>query len=399
MRKTIALSLLACLVALLIGECLARLVVTVGDDVAHSRQSAEERWLQYAPDLGWVRKPGFKGEVGGAEREFDAAGYFTVDSAQLAASGRKRVIFIGDSNTFGFGAATAESFAEVAERRLGDINAINLGVVGYSSYQGRIVLEKALPLLKPDLVVVSFNFNDRRYVRRADARDGPEEYARTYRSSRSLLTHVTGILEYSHLFRGLRRLLLAAGLLRRPPSEADVTALVPRVDEESYRRNLTQIAHDARVAGVPVIFILLRDDPLQSDHLRKGIASLRHGDYDQAIAYLQSAVRARQMFADLARLYLVRALEAKGDSVGAKEARLERSFYDSFSGGRVIRLDTDYNDIMRAVARENDVEVVDGASLLEQHPEDFVDFCHFNADGHRRLGELLAQRIAATLHR
>jgi len=279
------------------------------------------------------------------------------------------------------------------------VDVINLGLLGYSSYQGLIVLRKVLPTIKPDLVVVSFNFNDRRYVLQSSARDGPEEFGRVYKSSRSIVASAARALDYSHLFRGLRRVLLAAGLLRRPPAEADVTALVPRVDEESYRRNLNQIARDAKAANVPVLFVLLRDDPLQSDHLRKGIGSLRRGDLEKAIAYLQSAVRSRQMFSDVARLYLSKALEEKGDRARAAQTRIVRSFYESFSGGRVIRLDTDYNDIMRAVALENGIEVVDGASLLEQHPEDFVDFCHFAAPGHRRLGELLAERIAATVRR
>jgi lysophospholipase L1-like esterase len=77
--------------------------------------------------------------------------------------------------------------------------------------------------------------------------------------------------------------------------------------------------------------------------------------------------------------------------------RQARSNYDSFRGGQLVRLDTEYNDIMRDVARETGSELVEGADVLEQEPLDFIDNCHFNTDGHRRLGELLARRIGDKL--
>ena len=184
--RTIVLSGLATLIVLLALEMLARIAGTVVQDFAPTGTASATNWLKYSPDLGWVRRPGFKGHAGLADREFDAAGYFAVDSRQIAGStGRKKVVFLGDSNTFGFGTPTADSFVEVADRLLPDVDMINLGVVGYSSYQGRLTLEKHLPLLKPDLVVVSFNFNDRRYVAPPDEVDSQQEFQRVYHASES----------------------------------------------------------------------------------------------------------------------------------------------------------------------------------------------------------------------
>ena len=103
------------------------------------------------------------------------------------------------------------------------------------------------------------------------------------------------------------------------------------------------------------------------------------------------------MFSEVARLYLARAYEAKGDKAKAAEVAVSRSVYRSFSGGTLIRLDTDYNDIMREVAAGSHVALLDGAKVLEERPSAFIDFCHFNADGHRRLGEALAGRISEIL--
>lgn len=396
--RTIFLSALATMIVLLALEMLARIVDTVAQDVASTKTLSSTNWLRYSPDLGWERRPGFKGSAGLADREFDAAGYFAVDSRQITDSaGRKRVVFLGDSNTFGFGTPTADSFVEVADRLLPDVDMINLGVIGYSSYQGHLTLEKHLPLLKPDLVVVSFNFNDRRYVAPPDEVDSQQEFQRVYRASESTLAATVRALNTSYLYRGLGRLLRWIGVLPKPVTEVKITLLKPRVDEASYRRNLTLIAQSARRAGIPVLFMLLRDDPMLSEHLRLGIASLGRHDYDKAIAYLNSVVRSRTMFSELARVYLAEAYEAKGDSAKAAETAVINSVYRSFSGGTLIRPDTDYNDIMRQVAEEYGMPLLDSAAVLEKQPSVFIDFCHFNAEGHRLLGTQLASRISGIL--
>src|SRR5438309_2149502 len=119
------------------AEGLARLAGTVSADLARSRETAPETWLAYSPTLGWERRPGFRGEIAGVQREFDVDGYVSAGSPRLASGGNaRRVLFFGDSNTFGFGVAAEEAFAQQVERRVPGIAAINLGVIGYSSYQG-----------------------------------------------------------------------------------------------------------------------------------------------------------------------------------------------------------------------------------------------------------------------
>jgi lysophospholipase L1-like esterase len=103
------------------------------------------------------------------------------------------------------------------------------------------------------------------------------------------------------------------------------------------------------------------------------------------------------MFSDLARVYLAQAHEAKGDKAKAADVVISREFYRSFSGGTPIRLDTVYNDIMRQVAAQHHVTLVDGAGALNAQPSVFIDYCHFNEDGHRRIGELLADRVSVML--
>src|SRR5258706_2543142 len=213
---------IATLAVLAGAEGLARLAGTVSGDLARSRETTPESWLAYSPTLGWERRPGFRGEIAGAQREFDADGYVSVDSPQIANGGdARRVLFFGDSNTFGFGVAAEEAFAQQVERRVPGVSAINLGVIGYSSYQGLFAVKKYLPVLKPDLIVVSFNFNDRRYVTQAAEADGPAAFERSYAAS-GALGHIAHALEYVHLYRTLRRVLQSVGLVPSPTARGDV---------------------------------------------------------------------------------------------------------------------------------------------------------------------------------
>ncbi len=204
--------LFLCVVALLAVEAAARVAYTFHRDLTNSDGAASLRtWFVYSPVLGWERKPGYKGPVSLDAREFDASGYLTVDSKQVTDSTAKRVVFIGDSNTMGYGVPTDASFVEVVDRLLPGVDTINLGVLGYSSYQGRVALDKYLPLLKPDLVVVSFNFNDRRYVV-GPSQDGPETFDRVYRSSQGAGTAVRQLLDGLYAFRATRQIMRGAGL-------------------------------------------------------------------------------------------------------------------------------------------------------------------------------------------
>jgi lysophospholipase L1-like esterase len=394
--KDILKGLLVSIVVLLLVEALGRVVKTVNQDIAYKKVLASEEWFVYSPTLGWERKPGYRGVVEGlTDRDFDGAGYFAIDSKQITDTTKKKIIFIGDSSTFGYGVPTQSSFVEVVEELLTDVNTINLGVNGYSSYQGRVSLDKYLPLLKPDLVVASFNFNDRRYVLPPDTIDSAETFEKVYRFSVSAGPRVAEFLEISYFFRALRRAMTAIGLLSRPVRDVRVDALKPRVDEDAYRRNLSHIAEKTKRLGIPLIFLLLKDNPIESHYLKEGIEKLKRSD-KMAIEDLIVAVGG-YMFSDLARIYLAKAYQAQGITEKAAEVVISRSPFRSLHGGHPVRLDTVYNDIMRQVASDYAVELVDGAKVLDEHPYVYIDFCHFNVEGHRRVGELLASRISQIL--
>jgi hypothetical protein len=73
-------------------------------------------------------------------------------------SGAKRVLAIGDSFTYGWGVDGEDSWPKVMERELRrgglDIEVANLGAPGAGPREYAALAERAIPLLRPDLIVV-----------------------------------------------------------------------------------------------------------------------------------------------------------------------------------------------------------------------------------------------------
>jgi len=80
--------------------------------------------------------------------------------------GEQRVLFIGDSITFGFMLEDGERIAQQAQTALNDENTdrkvrcINAGVSGYATWQELDLLRELAPVIKPDVVVLQFCIND-----------------------------------------------------------------------------------------------------------------------------------------------------------------------------------------------------------------------------------------------
>jgi lysophospholipase L1-like esterase len=380
-------------------EMLARVGSTLVSDLEQlrSQKSYEPTaWFRYSPVMGWENRPGFKGKSDDQiDREFDAQGVLKLNSNEERAS--HPVLFLGDSNTFGYGVPTGNGFPEVIERLLPGVKTMNLGVVGYTSYQGRKTLEKYLAQIHPAAVVASFNFNDRRGVA-AGEEDGPVHFQKVYDSSRNPIRSLNGDFGFLYFYRGLgaimqRVKLLSAKDLHHEP----VDKLRPRVDELHYRENLTAIISLTRRAGVPLVFVLLRDNPLQSGYLKHGIERQANGDYEAAIEDFGVPILANGMHADLARMYQARAYRAMGNNKESAAVLREGERVVWMLGGRPIRPDWEYNNIMQELAREYNIDLVDAASLLEKDPYVYIDFCHFDSAGHRKVAELLATHLAEAL--
>lgn len=76
-----------------------------------------------------------------------------------------RILFMGDSSVFGWRTSHENSFPGLLQRYLSElqpdrrIEVINAGVIAYSSYQGRLELDRWLAF-DPDVALFSFGWND-----------------------------------------------------------------------------------------------------------------------------------------------------------------------------------------------------------------------------------------------
>jgi lysophospholipase L1-like esterase len=389
--KDLLWGLLTAALVLLVLEGFARIAHTI---ISNLNDSKEPEWYVYSPDMGWEPKPNFKGSVYGVYREFDSDGYLSVDAPRNLDKDKVKVLFLGDSNTFGVTAPTESTFAQQLEKLMPNVTSINLGVPGYTSFQGyRRFLNQGLKV-QPDIVVISFNFNDRRYVLRQEDVDALSFQART-RHER--LTYITDSLRASYLYRTIHLMFKKLNIGRNIENETvRLDKLPSRVDPASYRENLVRMVEVARSRNIRVMFLLLKDNPVQTHYLTSAIELLDKSQFRTAAEYLKVTDYSQPWFSSLARLYMAKIYRLQGRTEEA-DTLLTVTPTRSLHGGSPIYLDKEYNEIMKDVAQEYEVAVVDAARALEKSPSDYVDFCHFNTEGHRKIAHLLHARLEKLL--
>jgi lysophospholipase L1-like esterase len=175
--------------------------------------------------------------------------------------GAIRIVCLGDSVTFGFRVPVVwpdkptqydpewVPFSMLLEKQLKEANpdrqidVVNMAVPGYTSQQGLAWLRRDLDRLKPDLLVVSFGWND------ASLSDVPDRAAVNTSwpafGTRWLIDHSQA---FAHATRWLRSRQLDEK--NPPPSRGRPQA---RVSQEEYLANLLGIEQLARQHGAAVI--------------------------------------------------------------------------------------------------------------------------------------------------
>jgi lysophospholipase L1-like esterase len=380
-------------------ESCARVLITARNDLSGGSTNADApSGFVLSGDLGWERRPGFEGEsAGGIIRAFDSEGFKAHDTVQVADRRTPHVLAIGDSVTFGWGVPPESSFVEVVDRALPNASVINLALSGYSSFQGYRSLVRYGDRFRPAAILASFNFNDRRAVPAPDV-DSAARFARLAeggRPSRMAMTMAT-VADTLYLARGLRSVLRHVGAI---PDERliDIRDLEARVPPESYRDNLRKIAKYGRARGVPVIFLLLKDNPAYGAVLREGVHSLEAGDLDRAVRAFRTAMSLGPYYPELSRKYLVEAYRRMANTEAVDATAPIPPPANTLDGGPPYYLDTDYNAIMIEVAREFDLAVIDARPALDADPLVFFDICHPDARGHERIAARVLEAFGELL--
>ena len=117
-------------------------------------------------DLGWKFRPNARDIWGGVEVRINGKGLRGPERPYEKPAGTKRILYLGDSVTFGYKLSRwRDGFPFVVESNLdsaltGPVETVNAGVGGYSPWQQRVYLANEGIKYNPDLVVLAFVLND-----------------------------------------------------------------------------------------------------------------------------------------------------------------------------------------------------------------------------------------------
>ncbi|MHC4945004.1 MAG: SGNH/GDSL hydrolase family protein [Planctomycetota bacterium] len=216
----------------------------------------------------------------------NSQGFRGLEVAPAKPPGKKRILCLGCSVTFGL--AEPLSYADLLEQQLNReartprFEVLNLGVPGYSTFQGLRLLERACTQYKPDLITWLFGWNDHWLHGGLPDKEQnpPSSIASTFRKSRIIqfLEYLLGVFKEKPLYR------------KTGPGDF-------RVSLEDYRSNLKKAVGLCRQNDVEILFITAptsirrkADAPeyLKRDGLMAGAEDLPalHASYNHALLQL-----------------------------------------------------------------------------------------------------------------
>ena len=216
----------------------ANLVVTIGfEGLNEILEPDPERFWRLRPNI----TKRLEGEIAGSRQisffvSTDKHGHRR--TAELS-SAAHTVLFLGDSCTFGVGVDDDQTFASLLQDRLPATRCLNAGVPGYSAFQGRRLLESVSNTDPPNVVVVSFLFNDNsQWDQLSDS-----EHAAVLDSVAARLARHSRFAAAFSTLKGQR--VTAADKARRP-----------RLTDEEYFDELEKIVERCGQLGSRTIFLI-----------------------------------------------------------------------------------------------------------------------------------------------
>jgi lysophospholipase L1-like esterase len=226
----------------------------------------------FTPDreLGWRMRPGAEGEWGGVRVRVNERGLRGPLVPLERSPGTHRLLFLGDSVTFGFGIERTEEVfpfrvGRDLERELAaPVEVVNAGVGGWSPWQELAFLEREGLDYRPDGVVIGFVLNDvtekLALVRYGGTHEG-WQLARTARGTLDRWLSMSALATLAREGAALLRFGSDVRLGAQAVETADVRRLV--LEPESFPRawritleSVGRIAERARRRDVPCLLVI-----------------------------------------------------------------------------------------------------------------------------------------------
>jgi len=284
----------------------------------------------------------------------------------------------------GYDKASRHTFVKMLDTLLPDTQIINLAFPGYSSLQGLKLLQLLGYWLSPDIIVIAFNFNDRRYVLNETQQD---KHKNMYWTIAWWLIRRLFPLPY------LRK--LKKKLFKNPKEKIiDLDEVYLRVTPLEYKKNLIKLASLSRHLGAKPLFLILNDNPSHTGFLNQSQKTIPYDNLENIKLILEQAIKnnTENWFNYLARIQLAKIYRETNKSK-IQDTLLNVKHFNSIYGGYPIRMDVEYNYLMFEAAKETHTTLVRIGPHLNQFNDSYSDFCHLTHSGHQRAAHLLLQAI------
>ena len=108
-------------------------------------------------------------------------------------------------------------------------------------------------------------------------------------------------------------------ILRNDSNKVDIRTLSARISPQNYRNNLKKMINFVRKKKIPLVFLILRDNPANTKLIKNGTNSLPKLKNALGIEQINSDIAYNNFFSVLARKYLTIAYDKIGESEKAKQ--------------------------------------------------------------------------------
>ncbi len=364
--------------------------------------------------LMWRNRPDLRTDFAGVPVRTDHRG-FRVSAERPAPiddrrSDAPRIVCLGESPTFGWGVRFEDAYParveKILAKRLGRaVEVVNAGMIGYSSHQGRLLLEREILALRPDIVSVPFVINDIDKYRFYYNDGGPD---RGVVPARRALTAAENLLDRSRFFQVFTRAFREVAYRGETAGGKPMAFYRPqrlRVDLADYRENLIAIARICREQSITPVFLAMKVNlpvapevepeaaTTAAEHVAAAERAIAEARFDDAKRELDAAAGLDPTNCEVAYHRGVIARKS-GDARGAERAFAETMDCEAARCGRDALA---YNIEMGRIATEEQVRFIDIAASFAGAPgvEYFRvlqrDPIHPNEAGHRLIADRLAE--------
>ncbi len=201
---------------------------------------------------------------------------------------KPRIVALGNSCTFGWGVTEDSVYTADLQRMLPTADVLNCGTPGYSSFQGKILLDEIAPELQPDIALILFGWNDH-----WPAGQGITDKEQRFPPQWAL--DIQNRLSSLATYKALRQLSIRLAGGKAEQSRMDQLSGAHRVPLSDFRDNLREIISYCRKHGITPVLLIPPIASLSNYFPGKTVSAFHdlHRSYQKAIAAVGASENVR----------------------------------------------------------------------------------------------------------